>query len=191
MAVSTFVFGQHEHAGRIDAQVRLAICVLEHRFDERACELGKLLVPRAERRLGEVELLAPVDVLEARERLVILPAAHDGVGKHRGAGETALDGQLDGGRGEHVGGSAALAIFAHELLVRDGDDHARSRSALEHLARIGADELERIESFGQHLRRQDFDRHARQRVGERLSDGFSAGMSRNRLLGLGLCWRRC
>ncbi|HYP88166.1 MAG TPA: hypothetical protein VEQ59_08430 [Polyangiaceae bacterium] len=66
-----------------------------------------------------------------------------------------------------------------------------SRSALEHLARLAADELENVESFAQHLGRQNLDGDARQRLGKRLSDGFSPLIRRNRLLSLRLCgWRR-
>lgn len=48
--------------------------------------------------------------------MVILPAAYDGVGEHRGAGEAALNGQLDGWRGEHACGRPALAILAPNVL---------------------------------------------------------------------------
>ncbi len=75
-----------------------------------------------------------------------------------------VDGELQGGRGEHFGCSSTLAVLAHELLVRDGNDHARGGTTLEHLARLAADELECVEPFAQDLGRQDFDRHARERV---------------------------
>jgi hypothetical protein len=101
-------FGEHEHASGIDAQVRLAIGVLEHRFDEWICELGKPLVPGAERRLGEIERLASIDALDVDERPVTLPAAYEGVGERRRAGQATLDGV----RGEHLGRGAALAICA-------------------------------------------------------------------------------
>ena len=48
----------HEHAGGVDAEVGRALGVGEHRVDERGGQLTQLVVPRAERALGQSEPLA-------------------------------------------------------------------------------------------------------------------------------------
>lgn len=82
VAFAAFVLGQHEHARRVEAQVRRLVRIHEHFCDQRRDELGERIVPRAERRLGDVEAFARVDAFEPVKRLVILPPAHDRVRQH-------------------------------------------------------------------------------------------------------------
>jgi hypothetical protein len=93
--LSALLLCEHQHAGRIDAEVWLAEGIDQHDGDERPGQLGQLLVPRAQRRLREIEPLTGIDPFQAVEGLVILPATDDAVGEHARAGEPTLDRQLD------------------------------------------------------------------------------------------------
>ncbi|MCY0992216.1 transposase [Nannocystis sp. ILAH1] len=90
-----------EDAGRVRAEVGLREGIGEHRLDERLDEVGELLVPAADRRARELEAVAGVERLEAVRGQVVLPAMDDRVGEEAGAGEAALDRQLQALRDLH------------------------------------------------------------------------------------------
>src|SRR5262249_34031049 len=93
VARSASLFRLHQHACRVGAYIWRSHCVLPHRLDEGAHELGEVNMPATHRRARQLETLARVDLLEAMQREVILPTPHDRVGEEARPGETALDGQ--------------------------------------------------------------------------------------------------
>jgi hypothetical protein len=87
MADPAALLGEHQHARRIHAQVRRGQGFGPHGVDQRLHQVGQLLVPGAQGRLGHRQALAGVDAFEPVERLVVLPSPDDGVGQHAGAGD--------------------------------------------------------------------------------------------------------
>jgi hypothetical protein len=152
VSVSAALLCLHQHAGRVGAQVRLLIGILKHSVDERLGQLSELLMPGAHRGLRQSQTFASVDILEPRQRLVILPAPHDRVSEHARAGNTTIDWQLDRRRRQHLGGRIALASLAHELLVDELDDDVGRRAPLQHLALLLADQFECVQAFPLDLR---------------------------------------
>jgi hypothetical protein len=83
-------------------------------------------------------------------------------------------------------GAFARAVLAHELLVDELDDDCGSGAALDDFPGFGANQLECVEAFAPDFRRDDLDRHARHIVRKRLSDGLSARVLGDGLLGFRL-----
>src|SRR5262249_55230883 len=131
----------HEHTGCIDAQVRLLERILTHRTNERLGERCELGVPAAHRRAGEIDAVTPVDIFEAIERQMVLPALDDRVGEHAGTGEPFWDRQLRRLADEHLGRRVPLALLTKELRADDSRDDERGRPSLEYFADFLADSL--------------------------------------------------
>ncbi len=90
--------------------------------------------------------------------------------------------------------SLRARVFADELRVHQLDHEARGGAALEHVASLLPDALERVEPFALDLRRNHLDGDARQMFAERLAHRLLAGVLGDRLFvvlrcGLGLIGR--
>jgi hypothetical protein len=168
MSVATFLFGLHQDAGGVGAQIRGPPRVEPHRLDDGTSERRRLGVPAAHRRPRQLEALARIDLLEPVERQVILPAPDDGVGDQARPRQAACDGQLGHRRDGDLGLGAALAIFAHELGTAHAHDDERAWAALDGLADVFADALEGVETLALHVVGQDLDFDARQSLGSGL-----------------------
>jgi len=152
-----------------------------HRLDQGPCQLGQLGVPGAQRGAVELDPVAPVGALQAVERLMLLPAFHDGIGQQAGAGAAPRDGQL-GTRGtQHLGAQRALAPFADELLLDHLDHDQRGGAALDDFALLDADHGERIEPVALDFRGQHLDADPRQMLRERFAQRLLARVRRDEL----------
>ena len=160
MAVLALVLGEHQDAGRIHAHVRLHQRVGEHRLDDRRCERSQLLVPRADRRPGQLEPLAPVDPFEPIERLVVLPAPDDRLGEQARPGRATFDGQFQRGHHDNPGRLAILGLLPHEFQILDPDHDGGRRASLQYLPHVAADLLEGL-GLALHLGRGQHDVDAR------------------------------
>jgi len=118
VARAALVLVLHEHAGRVDAEVRLREAVETHRLDERLGELRERAVPAAHRRARELEPVACVDAFESMERQVILPPLDDRVGEHSGAREPLGNRQLRRLADQNRRLGIVLSVFGNELRAR-------------------------------------------------------------------------
>ena len=144
--MATPLRGLHEHPGRVGAEVRLAERLGVHGLDDRPGQIGQLRVPAADRRPGQRQTVPRVDALEAVQRLVILPAAHDRVGQHPRAGPAAQDGQVGRIADQHLDRPLARRVLGDELRPDHPHDDARGAAALEHFAHLFPDAAEVFEA---------------------------------------------
>ncbi|MEZ4226992.1 MAG: hypothetical protein R3B13_38990 [Polyangiaceae bacterium] len=113
VTVATLLLGLHEDAGgaQIVAQARPGA--------SRRRVVAPASAGRASRKSSNapVETVALVDALQSIERLVVLPAPHDRIGKHPRAGETARDRKC-GSRSNEDGRRFVVlgSVLQHELV---------------------------------------------------------------------------
>jgi hypothetical protein len=150
------LLGQHQYAGCIHAQVRRAQRVDEHRFVQRPRQPAKLAVPGAQGRPRQVQAIARVDRFQPIERLMVLPASHDGVSQKARPGAATLDRQLHRLAHQHLGLATTLPVLARKLLVHQLHCDDGGRPPFQNLARFTADALECIR-LPLHLGRHNFD----------------------------------
>ncbi len=126
-------------------------------------------MPPAERGAGQREPVARVDPLKAVQRLVVLPAAHDGVGEHARAGPAAQDGQVRRVADQHLDRPLARGVLGDELRPDHAHDDARRPPALEHLGHLFPDAAEVLEALLLHLVRDQLDVDPGKMRGQRLA----------------------
>src|SRR6202012_4973592 len=96
-------------------------------------------------RAAKLDAAASLHVPEPVERKVVLPPPHDRIGEHSWACESARDRQVQGLREEDLRQRVAIAILGQELGSDDARDDDRGGPALDDLAHLLADALERVE----------------------------------------------
>ena len=123
---------------------------------------------------------------------MIAPAFNDGLGEQPGPGDALWNWQREWISDTDRRLESLLVGFSYEFLPHDFDEHARSRSPLEHAARLLADDVERIEALALDLGRNELDVNARPVIARAAPLRHLARVLGNDARGLFVCrrWRR-